>query len=619
MVGRDVNLRANRVPVERGRAVLRVNGLHVCDDVGQEKVRGVSLDVHAGEIVGIAGVDGNGQSQLAEAIMHLRPALQGQVFLDEREVTRLTVAQHRALGLSYIPADRRHVGAVTEMSVADNAILGSQRQRTRGLFLDRRKIREYAERLVARFGVRASGIGAMAGKLSGGNLQKLILGREILQDAAAIVVEQPTRGLDVGAVESVWLELLRERERGKAILLISAELEELMNLADRIAVMFEGRIVGILDAASVTQEKLGLMISGASMKLIERRLTPADSPLAITTAMVLAVLAAMLVTSLLFVLYGANPFRAYFALFHEPFATMRGFGYTLVRTAPLTLIALGTIVSWRSGFGYLGFEGCFVIGAAATSWLALATAPAEPWAAPLVAFLPLVLLLSFAAGAVWAGVVALIRARFGGNEVLISLMTNYVAILIVQYLVSGPMRAPGGVPETALLPRATWLPFILPGTRAHAGILLALLATLLVWMLLRKTPLGYELIVSGLSPSAARYGGINVGVRLVLAAFFAGGLGALAGTVEVLGEQHRLMDGISGGVGFTGIIVALLAKLNPLAVIPAAVLYGGMTVGANAMQRRAGIPSSITFILQSLIVLMVLASDIFRRYRVKLT
>ncbi len=346
----------------------------------------------------------------------------------------------------------------------------------------------------------------------------------------------------------------------------------------------------------------------------ERRLTPADSPLAITTTMMLAVIAAMVVTSLLFLLYGANPLRAYAALFHEPFGTMRGFGYTLVRTAPLTLIALGTIVSWRSGFGYLGFEGCFVVGATATTWLALSMGSLS-----VAAFLALALALSFAAGALWAGLVALIRARFGGNEVLISLMTNYVAILMVQYLVSGPMRAPGGVPETALLPRATWLPFILPGTRAHAGILLALLAVLLVWMLLRKTPLGYELIVSGLSPSAARYAGINVGGRLVLAAFLAGGLGALAGTVEVLGEQHRLMDGISGGVGFTGIIVALLAKLNPLAVIPAAALYGGMTVGANAMQRRAGIPSSITFILQSLIVLMVLASDIFRRYRVKLT
>jgi simple sugar transport system permease protein len=349
------------------------------------------------------------------------------------------------------------------------------------------------------------------------------------------------------------------------------------------------------------------------MSLIERRVAPADSKLAIFTSMSLAVVAALLVTSLLFASYGANPLQAYAALFHEPFATLRGFGYTLVRTAPLTLIALGTIVSWRSGFGYLGFEGCFVLGAAATTWLGLFTG-LSAWA-----FFPLVLLLSFTTGALWAGAVALIRACFGGNEVLISLMMNYVAILIVQYLVSGPMRAPGGVPETALLPRSTWLPFILPGTRAHAGILLAIFATLVGWVMLRKTALGYELIVSGLSPSAARYGGINVGRRLVFAAFCAGGLGAWAGTAEVLGEQHRLMDGISGGVGFTGIIVALLARLNPLAVIPAALLYGGMTVGANAMQRRAGIPSSITFILQSLIVLMVLASEIFRRYRVKLT
>jgi simple sugar transport system ATP-binding protein len=174
------------------------------------------------------------------------------------------VAQHRALGLSYVPADRRHVGSITDLSIADNAILGSQRKRTKGLFLDRRRIHEHAAQLMARFAVRATAPNAIAGKLSGGNLQKLILGREILQDAPAMVVEQPTRGLDVGAVEAVWLELLRERERGKAILLISAELEELMNLCDRIAVMFEGRIAGILDAAGVTAEKLGLMISGMS-------------------------------------------------------------------------------------------------------------------------------------------------------------------------------------------------------------------------------------------------------------------------------------------------------------------------------------------------------------------
>ena len=146
------------------------------------------------------------------------------------------------------------------------------------------------------------------------------------------------------------------------------------------------------------------------MKLIERRVSPADSPLAIATAMVIAVVAAMLVTSLLFALYGANPLRAYSALFHEPFATLRGFGYTLVRTAPLTLIALGTIVSWRSGFGYLGFEGCFVLGAAATTWLALFTAGS------LLGVSAPALLLSFAAGAVWAGGVAWCGRGLGATK-----------------------------------------------------------------------------------------------------------------------------------------------------------------------------------------------------------
>ena len=228
-----------------------------------------------------------------------------------------------------------------------------------------------------------------------------------------------------------------------------------------------------------------------------------------------------------------------------------------------------------------------MIGAAATGWLALLTAPgARIGPIPFFLFLAPTILFGFVAGGAWAGLVGLVRARFGGNEVLISLMSNYVAIFFLQYLVSGPLRAPGSLPETPLLPRATWLPFILPGTRAHAGILIAIVAAGLVWMLLEKMPLGYELIVTGFNQSAARYAGIDVGRRLVLAAFFAGGLGALAGLVEVLGSQHRLMDGISGGVGFVGIIVALLARLNPLAVIPTALLYGGMSVGADAMQRR---------------------------------
>lgn len=353
--------------------------------------------------------------------------------------------------------------------------------------------------------------------------------------------------------------------------------------------------------------------------LIARRLSPTDSPLAIACHMALAILGALILAGVLFALEGANPLAAYGTLFSEAFATTRGFGFSLVKATPLALIALGTIVAWRSGFGYLGFEGCFVIGAAAATATALTTAEGGPIGPlPFVVFVPLVIATSFLAGGLWAGLVGLIRTRLGGNEVLISLMTNYVGLLVVQYLISGPMRAPGGLPQSERVPAETWLPFILPGSRAHAGLLLALLAAALVWLLLRKTPLGYELIVTGLNPAAARYGGIAVGRRLLLASFLAGGLGALAGMTELLGVQHRLVDGMSGGVGFIGIVVALLARLNPIAVIPTAILYGGMTVGADAMQRSTGLPSSIAFILQSLIVLLVLAAELLRRYRLDL-
>ena len=262
MVGRDVNLRAKKTEQIPGAPVLDVRDLRVVDESGHEKVCGLSLQVHAGEILGIAGVDGNGQSHLAEALMNLRKIRSGKVLLKGEEITHQSVAQHRANGISYVPADRRRVGSVTEMSIADNAVLGLQRKYVRGPFRDGAAARKSAETLAARFGIRASGIDQGAGKLSGGNLQKLILGREIMRGAGVLIVEQPTRGLDVGAVESVWQELLQVRQEGKAILLISAELEELLNLADRIAVMFEGRIMGVVETAGASVEEIGLMMAG---------------------------------------------------------------------------------------------------------------------------------------------------------------------------------------------------------------------------------------------------------------------------------------------------------------------------------------------------------------------
>jgi general nucleoside transport system ATP-binding protein len=264
MVGRDVNLHAEKPDRALGEPVLRVEQLCVSDDAQVEKLHGVTFEVRAGEIFGIAGVDGNGQSELAEAILHLRAIRSGHVFVAGMDMTQMSVAQHRDKGISYVPADRRRVGSVTEMTVADNAVLGMQRRCTRGPFRSTREVRKQALHLVDRFGIRGAGLDSPAGKLSGGNLQKLILGREVICGASLLIVEQPTRGLDVGAVESIWKELLAARQEGKAVLLISAEMEELLNLADRIAVLFSGRIMGVFSAPFGSIDSIGLLMAGVS-------------------------------------------------------------------------------------------------------------------------------------------------------------------------------------------------------------------------------------------------------------------------------------------------------------------------------------------------------------------
>lgn len=349
---------------------------------------------------------------------------------------------------------------------------------------------------------------------------------------------------------------------------------------------------------------------------LQRRLAPAGSARAIALANGAAILLALLIGGLLFLPFHVDPLSAYADLAGEAFFGRRGFGVTLVQAAPLILVGLGTVFAWRSGFAYLGFQGCLLAGAVAATLVALQALP-DGLLTPLPP--PVLWLLAaaagFAAGAAWSLLVGFMRARLGGAEVLVSLMMNYVAALAVQYLVTGPLRAPGDLPQTLLLPRTAWLPVILPDTRANAGILLALAAALLVALVLHGSVAGYELIVAGLSPAAARFGGIDVPRRILLAAAMCGGLAGLAGPVEVLGNQHRLLDGVGEGLGFVGIVAALLGKLTVSGTVVASVLYGGLTVGGNAMQRHTGLPSSVVLVIEALIVLLVFASDLFLRYR----
>jgi general nucleoside transport system ATP-binding protein len=242
MVGRPVLFRLEKPEVTVGEPILKIEDLEI-----RGRLHDIDLEVRGGEILGVAGVEGNGQVELAEAIVGLRSGDGGRVLLDGEDVTGRSVAQVRSRGLAYVPEDRHDRGLVLDMTLWENSVLGRQRRKEfsggLGMMLIR-KIKDLATRLVKAFDVRARSISVLASTLSGGNQQKLILGRELEEDPRLLVAHQPTRGLDVGAIEFVWRQILDQKAAGRAVLLISAELDEIYELSDRIVTIYEGRITG---------------------------------------------------------------------------------------------------------------------------------------------------------------------------------------------------------------------------------------------------------------------------------------------------------------------------------------------------------------------------------------
>jgi len=263
MVGREVLLRVAKTPAHPAEPLLEIEGLRVVDDRGIEKVRGLSFEVRAGEIVGIAGIDGNGQTELIDAMSGLYPIESGAVRVGGEDVTSETARGHLEAGLGHIPEDRQRRGLVLEYSIAENLALHDYRSRPASRFgwLFPRRLFERARSLIREFDVRGGGPTTRAGGLSGGNQQKVVLAREIDRDPKVLIAAQPTRGLDVGAIEFVHRRLIEERDEGRAILLVSLELEEVLSLSDRVLVMYEGELVGEFPPTA-TEEELGIAMTG---------------------------------------------------------------------------------------------------------------------------------------------------------------------------------------------------------------------------------------------------------------------------------------------------------------------------------------------------------------------
>ncbi|MFW6048930.1 MAG: ATP-binding cassette domain-containing protein, partial [Candidatus Bipolaricaulota bacterium] len=252
----------------RGEDVLEVEGLTTYNDKGVIAVNDLSFTVCEGEILGVAGVAGNGQRELSEVLTGLRGATSGKVVINGKDLTNATPRRIAEERVAHVPEDRIKQGIVGELTLNDNAILKSYRKRpfSRGIFLDYKKVREWTENLIEEFNVKVPGTDTPANLLSGGNIQKLILGREVSSNPRLIIASHPTYGLDVGSAEQIRNLLLKQREDGVAVLLISENLTEITSLSDRIAVLFEGNLMGLVERDQATREEIGMMMAGTPLE-----------------------------------------------------------------------------------------------------------------------------------------------------------------------------------------------------------------------------------------------------------------------------------------------------------------------------------------------------------------
>ena len=266
MVGRPVLLQVEKKPANAGRVMLAAQDLTVVDDRRQPAVDGVSFELHAGEIVGIAGVEGNGQDELVEALVGLRPTRSGSVTLDGADITRRSARRRLAAGIGHIPADRHRMGVILELPIADNLVLNSfdRRPFARGIVRVFDAVGRYAKKLVETFDIRLRSPNQPLSSLSGGNQQKVVAAREMGREPRVLIASQPTRGVDVGSIEFIHKRLVEQRDAGLAVLLVSSELDEVLSLADRVLVIYRGKLVANLAGEAIDRNRIGLLMAGAA-------------------------------------------------------------------------------------------------------------------------------------------------------------------------------------------------------------------------------------------------------------------------------------------------------------------------------------------------------------------
>ncbi|MBP7085190.1 MAG: ABC transporter permease [Giesbergeria sp.] len=341
---------------------------------------------------------------------------------------------------------------------------------------------------------------------------------------------------------------------------------------------------------------------------------PAASKRWIYGSPVLALAITVLIGVALFALLGKDPLRGLEVFFWEPLKSRYALGELMVKATPLLLIALGLAVCFRSNVWNIGAEGQFVMGAIAAGGVALmADKTTGSW------IMLAVLLAGTLGGMAWGGLTALLRDKFNANEILVSLMLVYVAILVLSYLVFGPWKDPMGYnfPQTRAFEKATQIPRLMAGSRMNIGLLIALAGSAVLWLFLFRSRAGFAQQVSGLAPAAARYAGFSSRRALWTALLVSGGAAGLAGALEVAGPIGQLTPYVPAGYGFAAIIVAFVGRLHPVGMVLSAILMSMFYIGGELAQSRLGLPKSLTGVFQGLLLFTLLACDTLIAYRVR--
>ncbi len=330
---------------------------------------------------------------------------------------------------------------------------------------------------------------------------------------------------------------------------------------------------------------------------------------------IISLVISLILTGFLLLVFGVNPLATFSAMFNGAFGSSQNFAETLVKAVPLMLTGLGVSIAFRLRFWNIGAEGQLVLGGVAATWVALFASPYIP----AFLLLPSVLLAGALAGAAWAGVPALLKTRLQVDETLTTLMLNYVAILIAEGLFYGAWRDPGGMgfPGTARFPQAAWLPRIYG--RVHYGLVFALILAVVLWFFIYHTKWGFELHMIGKNRTAANYLGVNIKRTILVSILISGAFSGLAGASEVAGLARRLQEGLIQGYGYTAIIVAWMAQLNPFASIAAAILMAALLVGGDQVQMMMRLPSAVGLVMQGMILFPLLAGSLFSEYRLRIS